>query len=179
MRGVKEGGAGTFGYVFDATLGLSVLMMGVDATESEALVGFENGGFENFGIEKAVVGMIMSDGDAVGCAYAFESELCFDGGIGVHVGHEVDVGEIREVIGENGGADVAFKGGTTTVRGDKAWCGADKLVYADDLARGGGHFEATVIFHALGAPRFAMSLAVSAAGAGWRVHVSEVGGNVT
>jgi hypothetical protein len=39
MGGVKEGGAGALGHIFDAIFGAAVLMVGIDAAESEGLTG--------------------------------------------------------------------------------------------------------------------------------------------
>ena len=54
--------------------------------------------------------MVVTDGDTVRGAKAFEGLLGFDGGLGVEFRHEVDVSKVRKVVDKYGGAGVAGGG---------------------------------------------------------------------
>ncbi len=163
------------GDILDAVFGATVLMVGVDAAEGEGLAGFGDGVAEGQGVEEAVVGVVVTDGDAVRGGEAFEGELGSDSGGLIEFGHEVYVGEVGEVVNEDGGAGVAKGGGGAAVSGDKSRGGADELVDTDNLTGKSSRLDGAEIAGAFGAPGFAMGFAVRTAGAGRWSDVGEFG----
>ena len=121
MCGVKEGSARVGGDIFDAIFGAAVLVMGVDTTEGKGLVGGGDRRAESGGIEEAVIGMVVTDGDAVLGAEAFEGLFGLDGGLGGQFRHKVDVSKVRKMVNKDGSAGVAGRGRGAAVSRDKTW----------------------------------------------------------
>lgn len=165
------------GHIFDAIFGAAVLMVGIDAAESEGLTGCGNGLAEGGGVEETIVGVVVTDVDPVSGKEAFESEFGGDGGRLIEFGHEVNVCEVGEVVDKDGGACVTEGGGGAAMIGDESRGRTDELVDADNLSREGGRLDGTKIAGAFGAPRFAMGFAISASRAGGRVDSGEFGRN--
>ena len=117
---MKESSSGSLCDVFDAIFSFAILVVSIDATEGEILLAVIDGSAESFGIEEAIVGVIIGNGDVVSFEDSFEGAFGFHGCFGVHFGHEVDVGEVGEVVNKNCGADVALESRSATVGGNKA-----------------------------------------------------------
>ncbi len=165
------------GDILDAIFGAAVLMVGVDAAEGESLAGFGDRIAKGQGVKETIVGVVVTDGDAVRGSKAFEGKLGSDSGGLVEFRHEVHVCEVGEMVNEDGGAGVAKGGGSAAMSGNKSWGGADELVDADNLTGEGGRLDGAEIAGAFGTPRFAMGFAVGAARAGRRTDVGEFGWN--
>jgi len=61
--------------------------------------------------------VVMTDGDAVGGTKAFEGKLGVDGSSGVEFRHQMDIGEVGEVVDKHSSAGVTGRGGGATVGG--------------------------------------------------------------
>ena len=125
MRCVKEGSTGCFIDVLDATFGDPILMVGVDATKGERLVSDANGFFEQLGVVKAVVGMVVGNSHSMVLGNAFERHFGFNGRFSIHLRHEVNVSEVGIVIDENSCTDVSILSRWTAVSGYKSGSRAD------------------------------------------------------
>ena len=135
------------------------------------MVAFGYSRAKSFSVKKAIVRVVVADGDTTGVRDTFKSELGFNGGISVHFGHEVGVGEVGGVVNKDCGTNVPEGCGFAAVGWYKPRSRADKLVHANDMARNGSWFYGPAVVLAFGAPWFAVSFAVGAtwANRGWDV----------
>ena len=124
-------------------------MVCIDAAKDEGLAGFPDGVFENFGVKKAVVGVVMRDGDAMRVSNAFKGQFDFNSSRSIKVSHEVNVGVIRKMVDKDGGSDITLSGRFTPMDGDETRRRADKLINANNLARCSGWFDMPLILDAL------------------------------
>ena len=165
MGGMQEGSAGVRGDILDAVLSATILVVGVDAAKGQGLFRGGDGGAKSSGVKEAIVGVVVADGDAVGGAELFKSLFGGNGGLLIHVRHEVHIREVGEVVDKDGSAGVTGGSGGASVSGDKTGGGTDELIEADYLTWESGGFDGSLIVDAFGTPRFAVRFAVGAAGA--------------
>ena len=125
VSGVEECSAGLSGDVFNAIFSAAVLVMGVDAAEGEGLVRGSDGGVKSGGVEEPVVGMVVSDGDAVRGAETLKGLFGLNGSRLVEFGHEVNIGEVRKMVHEHGGSGVSSGGRRAAMGGNKTGSRAD------------------------------------------------------
>ena len=92
---MEQLGPSSFGDVADSAFGLAILMVGADTGKGNGLLTEQDGGFEFYFCEAAVVRMIVLNGDAVLFGEALEGLLGIEGGITREVLHKVDIGKIR------------------------------------------------------------------------------------
>ena len=81
------------------------------------------------GVENAIVGVIVLDGDALCASESFESVLSFNsfGSVGSFM--YVDIAQTRGVIHKNSGNAIALLGELADVLCDKSWDRRDHLVH--------------------------------------------------
>ena len=142
------------------------------------MVGGGDRGAESCRIKESVVGMVVTDGDTVlDRAKAFESLFGSDSCLLIQFSHEMDVGEIGEMVNEDCSAGVASQSRGTAVSGHESGGGTDQLVDANNLAWKSCRFYGTEVADTLGTPRFAVRFAVCATGTKGRRNVGKFMGN--
>ena len=73
--------------------------------------------------------------------HSFKGSLSFHSSFSIHFSHEMNIGEVREVIHKHCRSDIAFGGWDTAMSWNKSCCQTDQLVNADDLTRCFGLLE--------------------------------------
>ena len=103
-----------------------------------------------------------------------KGKLGLNGSFSVYVRHEVNIGQIREVIFKDSGTFVASIYMRTTMNWNKAGNRTYKLIHTNDLTRGGSRTEDTVLFDTFSVPWATMGLAVIISGTDWWINRSKM-----
>ena len=86
----------------------------------------------------------------------------------------MNVCEMIKMANEDGSTNVELLGREAAVSGDKAKCGADDLVHADNFTWSSGLAYTFKITNTLVDPWLMMCLTIGTTGASGRIHTSEV-----
>ena len=160
---IKEGSTSTSSDILNATFSLTILMVSIDATKGKGLVGTCNRSMEGRRIKESIVSMIMANSDRVGLGKVLKGKLGSNSGVGIHLGHEVDIGEVQKMINKDSCAKITLKCGTTLMGRNIARDRTNQLIHADNVSRMGSLTDVMTIVRATGLPRSAMRFAISTA----------------
>ena len=105
----------------------------------------------------------------LGSSQPFVGLFCLCCCFGVHLSHEMDVGEVREMVNEDGGANVTLRGRNTAMSWNKTKGRANELIHADYLAWSSSLANLFSVESALISPWSMMCLAICTSSAGGRI----------
>jgi hypothetical protein len=135
VTSIQKHGATAILEVADTTLSNPILVVGVNATEGNGLIGGINGGPEFLGCNNTVDTVVVVDGNMMTLSEALKSFLGFNGVIGRGGSLGVDVVESRGVVHEDCGDVMSFMFAFPGGLGDKPGGFGDQLVHKDHIAR--------------------------------------------
>jgi hypothetical protein len=175
VTSIDEHGTGSVGEKTDAALRNAILVVGINPTERDGLVGVGNSRPKLLGGKDSVVAVVVLHGDIVVKGEAFESEF---GGDSIVAGGGflgVDVVQARSVVNEDSGHKVAFVHEFAGGLGHKPWRLGDELVDGHNVSwfKVGRGQMACVVGRAPGLP---FGFAEEAPGAFGNVAVSNADG---
>jgi hypothetical protein len=164
VAGIQKHGTGAFCEGLDATFGNAILMMSIDAAESNRLFGCVDGRAELLGGKDAVVTVVVFDTDVMPMVKALKGSLGFKSVVSVGGFLGVDVIEAGCVVNEDGSNEMSLFHEFACCLSNKAGDLGDELVDGDNVTRLeiSGRKMATVMGSS---PRLALGLAEEASGA--------------
>ena len=101
MLGMEELRTGAFRELPNAMFSNAILMVRIDSTERDHLLGVMDFVHKRFGSKNTVVTMVVLDGYAVKVSISLESALCLNGFLSIGSMLNMDIGQAGGMVDEN------------------------------------------------------------------------------